>query len=170
MKSKITAFLNDLIIYDYVLFGSAFVLFLLLVILALVLRKKIALAVFLIILAFSILILAPTLGYVQMHKYLFKNTTTLTKQKKLEFTDAIVVKGTLLNESKRNFKTCKITANVHKLSKNKYKNYLLQFKTIKKMSIIEEDILKGQVRDFKIIVEPFTYSRDYNITLGAKCK
>ncbi len=170
MKAKITAFLNSLITYDYVLFGSAFVLFILFIILGLVLRKKVALAVFFILLAFSILILTPSLAYSQMHKYLFKNTTTLTKQKKLEFTEAIVLKGILVNESKRHFKSCKITANVHKVSKNKYKNYLLQFKTIKKMSIIEEDIAKGESRNFKIIVEPFTYSRDYNITLGANCK
>lgn len=170
MKAKINAFLDSLITYDYVLFGSTFALFILLIILGLVLRKKIGLAVFLITLAFLILILAPSVGYIQMHKYLFKNSVELTKQKKLEFTEAIVVKGTLLNESKRNFTSCKITANVHKVSKNKYKNYLWQFKTIKKMSIIEEDIPKGETRHFKIIVEPFRYSRDYNITLGGKCK
>lgn len=170
MKAKINAFLDSLITYDYVLFGSTFALFILLIILGLVLRKKIGLAVFLITLAFLILILAPSVGYIQMHKYLFKNSVELTKQKKLEFTEAIVVKGTLFNESKRNFTSCKITANVHKVSKNKYKNYLWQFKTIKKMSIIEEDIPKGETRHFKIIVEPFRYSRDYNITLGGKCK
>ena len=147
-----------------------FVLFILFIILGLVLRKKVGLAVFLIFLGFLILILAPTLGYVEMHKYLFKNTTTLISQKKLEFTEAIVVKGTVLNESKRHFNTCKITAKVHKLSKNEYKNYLLQFKTIKRMSIIEKDIAKGTARDFKIIIEPFRYSKDYNITIGAKCK
>jgi len=170
MKSKITAFLNDLIMYDYILFGGAFFLFILFIILGLVLRKKVGLAIFLVLLGFIILILAPTLGYVEMHNYLFKNTTTLTKQKKLEFTQAIVVKGNLVNESKRNFNSCKITAKVHKVSKNEYRNYLLQFKTIKRMSIIEEDIAKGEMRDFKIIIEPFTYSKDYNITIGAKCK
>ena len=170
MKSKITAFLNDLIMYDYVLFGGAFILFIVFVILGLVLRKKIFLAVLFILLGFSSLFLAPTVGYVKLHEYLFKNTTTLTSQKRLEFTEAIVVKGTLTNESSADFSSCMITANVHKVSKNKYKNYLHQLKTIKKMSIIEEDITKGDTINFKIIVEPFTYARDYNITLGAKCK
>lgn len=170
MKAKITAFLNDLIMYDYILFGGAFALFILLIILGLILRKKVGLAVSFIVLAFGILILVPSVGYIQMHNYLFKNTTTITKEKKLEFTEAIVLKGSLLNESKRNFTTCTITANVHKLSKNKYKNYLLQFKTIKKMSIVEENIPKGTKRDFKMIIEPFTYSKDYHITIGAKCK
>ncbi len=170
MKAKVTAFLDNLITYDYVLFSSAFTLFILFIILGLILRKKVALAIFFVILAFLILILVPSLGYSQMHKYLFKNTTSLTQQKRLQFTDAIVVRGDLINESKRNFKSCKITAKVHKVSKNKYKNYILKFKIIKRMSIIEKDISKGKTRNFKIIIEPFTYSKDYNITIGAKCK
>jgi len=170
MNSKITAFIDGLIIYDYILFGGAFVLFIIFIILGLVLRKKIGLAIFLILIAFSMLILTPTLGYAKMHEYLFKNTTTITKQKKLEFTEAIVINGNLVNESKYDFKSCKITANVHKVSKNEIKNYLLKFKTIQKMSIVEEDILKGETINFKMIVEPFTYKRDYNITIGANCK
>jgi len=105
-----------------------------------------------------------------MHKYLYKNNITLTSQKKLEFTKAIVIKGNISNDSKFNFESCKITARAYKVSKNKYKNYILKFKTIKKASIIEENIQKGQVVDFKLFIEPFTYSKDYNISLKAKCK
>ena len=170
MNSKIQAFLDTLIMYDYILFGASFVLFILFIILGIVLRKKIVFAIFLILLGFIMLIAAPTLGRIQMHNYLFSNTTTLLSEKRLEFTEAIVVKGKLENTSKFNFESCKITANVHKISKNSLKNYILKFKTIKKMSILEKDIEKGSSVDFKIIIEPFTYSRDYNITLGAKCK
>lgn len=170
MRAKVTAFINDLIIYDYVLFGSAFFLFLLFVILGLIFRKKMGLAIFLIVLGFSTLILLPTLGYTIMHTYLFKNTTTLVSEKKLEYTKAVVVKGTLLNESNVDFKECKITANVHKASNNKYRNYLFSFKTMKKMSILRKDIAKGSQIDFKIIVEPFHYSKKYSISLGADCK
>lgn len=170
MRAKITAFIDSLIIYDYILFGSTFLLFLLFIILGILLRKKIALAIFLILLGFITLVLAPTLGYIEMHKYLYKNNITLTSQKKLEFTKAIVIKGNISNNSKFNFESCKITARAYKVSKNKYKNYILKFKTIKKASIIEENIQKGQVVDFKLFIEPFTYSKDYNISLKAKCK
>ena len=170
MKAKITAFIENLIMYDYILFVSAFVLFILFIVLGIILRKRIGLAIFLILLAFGILIITPTFGYVKMHEFLFKNSITLISQKKLEFTKAIVVKGNIINESKFDFKNCLITAKVHKLSKNKYKNYILQFKTIQKSSIIEEDILKDEERNFKLFIEPFTYSKDYNLTIGAKCK
>ena len=170
MKAKITAYVDSLILYDYILFGAVFVLFILFIILGIVLRKKVGVAVFLTLFAFTILIAGPTLGYIKMHEYLFKNSTKLVSQKRLEFINAIVVKGSLTNESKFDFTSCKITASVHKKSKNSLKQYLYQFKPIQNMSIIEEDIQMAQTINFKIIVEPFTYSKDYNISLGAQCK
>jgi len=170
MKEKITAFINGLITYDYILFASVFGIFLLFLILAILARNKVGLSIFLVLLSFIILALGPTLGYIKMHEYLFKNSTKITSQKKLEFVKAVVVKGTLTNESELDFSSCKITAKAHKVSKNSLKNYIYQFKTLKRMSIIREDILKGETIDFKILIEPFTYSKNYNISLEAKCK
>jgi len=121
-------------------------------------------------LALSAFFLGPTLGYIEMHKYLYKNSTTLLSQKRLHFTKAIVVKGVLKNESKFDFKECKITATVFKKTKNKYKNYIYRLKPLKKMSILQKDVPKGQSRDFKIIVEPFTYPKDYDISVKADCR
>jgi len=170
MSSKITLFIDGLITWDYLLFGSVFVLFLLFVILGIILRKKLILAVFFILLAFSTLLLGPTLGYIKLHEILFKNKTVLLSQKQLQFMEAVVVKGTITNESKKNFKECKITASAYAISSNKLKNYLKKFKPLKKMSIVEKDIAIAETREFKIIVEPFRYSRDYNISLGADCR
>ncbi len=170
MKAKITAFIDSLIVYDYILFGSVFILFLLFLILAIVVRKKVALSVFLVIFSFIFLFISPIIGYKQMHKFLFKNSTTLISQKKLNFTKAVVVKGILKNESKFDFKSCKITASAYKVSGNAIKDMIFPFNPFKKMSILEYDIKKGDEREFKIIVEPFTYSKDYNISIGASCR
>ena len=170
MKEKITTFLDGLIKYDYILFGSTFTLFILLIILALVLRKRIGLAIFLVLLSFSTLFIAPTFGYIKMHEYLFKNSTKIISEKKLEFMNAVVLKGSLTNDSNFDFNSCKITAKIHKASKNRLKNYIYKFKTIKKMSIIRESISKGESINFKMIMEPFKYSKSYNISLKAKCK
>jgi hypothetical protein len=170
MKHKISAFIEGLITYDYILFGTSFVLFLIFIILGIILRKKLVLTILFIFLAFVILLLGATLGYIKMHDTLFKNSTELISQKRLEFTQAVVVKGRLTNESSREFTECKITASAYKVTSNKYKNYLKKLKPFKKMSIIEEYIAVSETREFKIIVEPFTYSRDYNISLGADCK
>ena len=170
MPSKITVFIDGLISYDYALFTVSFGVFILFIILGILLRNKLFVAILFILLAFSTLLIGPTVGYVKLHENLFKNSTELVSQKRLSFTEAIVVKGTLTNESKRNFSSCKITASVYKVTSNKLKNYLTKLKPFKKTSIIEDDIAMAQTREFKIIVEPFTYTRDYNISLGADCK
>lgn len=170
MKSQITAFVHNLISYDYMLFGGIFVFFLLLVIIAIILRKKIGLSLLFLLLSFIILFVGPTVGYSELHKYLFKSEVTILSQKKLSFTPAIVLKGSLKNISKFDFKECKISASVHQKSKNKLKNYMYQFKNIKNMSMIEYEILKNQTINFKLIIEPFTYTKNYNISIKASCK
>lgn len=170
MKEQITAFIDNLIFYDYILFGSLFVLFLALFALAIALRKKIFLLLFIIILDFGILGSGLTVGYFEMHKYLFKNKTTLISQKKLNFVEAVVVKGSIENLSKFDFQRCLITASINKTSKNSIKNFLFSFKPISEMSILQDDIRMNEVRKFKIIVEPFTYSKDYNVSIKARCK
>ena len=170
MKSKITAFLHNLIPYDYMLFGGVFVVFLLFVVVAILFRKKIALSLFFLLISFVVLFVGPTLGYQELHKYLFKSEVVMLSQKRLSFTPAIVLRGSLKNVSKFDFKECKIRASVHKKSKNKLKNYVYQFKNIKRMSMLETDILKGQTRFFKLIIEPFTYTKDYNISIKASCR
>ncbi len=170
MKHKFIAFMDSLILYDYILFGFIFLLFFLFIVVALLLRAKPRFSLFLVIFSFLFLFIAPFVGYIQMHKYLFKNEITLVKQKKLQFTQAAIIWGKLKNISQRDFQSCKITAIFYKVSKNKYKNYIYSFKQIQKMSIIKEDIAQGSEIDFKIIVEPFTYAKAYNVKLKADCK
>jgi len=170
MKEKITAFIQNLITYDYILFASSFVLFILFVVLSLLLKRKVGLSIFFILVSFAILFLGPTLGYIKMHQYLFKNSIELISQKKLTFVKAIVVKGTLTNESKFDFKSCKITASAYKITGNVIKDLIYPFKPLSSMSIFETGINKGEIREFKVIIEPFTYENDYNISIGGNCK
>lgn len=166
----VSEFIKNLIIYDYILFGSLLALFLLFIVLGIVFRHKLALALFFIFFAFGLLVGGATFGYVAMHDYLFKNETTLLSQKKLSFTQAAVVYGTLKNVSKKDFKSCKVSATAYSVSGNALKDYVRRLKPITKMSIIEENIPVGEEREIKIIIDPFTYSGDYNVTLGADCK
>ena len=170
LKARISEFIHDLVVYDYILFGASFVLFILFIVLGLLLRKKGFISMLFILFSFSSLVLGPTLGYIEMHNYLFKNSTTLLSQKQLSYSAAIVLRGNVTNESKKNFQKCKVVATVHKQSKNALKNYIYSFKSLKRMSIVEENIAKGETREFKMIIEPFRYSKDYNITLKASCK
>ena len=170
LKLQLKEFINGLILYDYILFGAVLVLFVLLIVLAILLRRRVVISIFLVLLAFATFLLGPTLGYIELHKFLYKNEVTLLSQKKLHFTKAVIVKGKIKNLSIFDFKSCKITAQLYRVTSNKYKNYIYKLKPFQKMSIVEEDIKKQEVRNFKIIVEPFTYKKDYNISLEASCR
>lgn len=170
MSGKINAFIHDLVLYDYLLFGVVFFLFLFFVILGIVARRRTYIAVPLVLIAFTTLILGPTLGYVEMHNYLYKNKTTIINQKKLTFTKAIVLNGLVKNESNRNFKRCKITAKVYKSTKNEIKDFIFSFKPINKMTIVENSIVMNEEREFKMIIEPFTYLKEYTLSVEADCR
>jgi len=169
MRDKITTFIHGLITYDYILFGSILMLFILFIILSILLRRKLGLALFLVIFSFIFLLVAPFIGYIEMHDYLFKNSTSLISQKKLHFTKAVIVKGSVSNESKLNFKQCKIKISAYKTTGNKYKDIIFKLKPFEYMSIVENNIRKGETRKFKVVLEPFTYMYDYNISIKANC-
>ena len=170
MREKLLNFIHGLTSYDYMLFGASFVLFILFIILSILLRRKLFAALFFLLLGFASFLLGPTLGYVQMHKYLYKNSVEVISAKKLNFVQAVVIKGRLYNESKFDFHECKVSAIFYKVSTNKYKNYLLKLKPFMKRSIVIDDIAKGEQKEFKIIVEPFRYQKDYNLSVEANCK
>ncbi|HEX5329299.1 DUF2393 family protein [Sulfuricurvum sp.] len=171
MKAKIIDFIHHLIIYDYFLFGGIFVLFLLLLVLAIALRHKMAIAVTFVFLAFGVLTVGPIVGYIQLHRYLFKNTIILHEVKALEFTEALLIKGDINNTSKRSFKECTIHAGVYKVSHYKYLDRLYPYLPFKKGSVIvTKPIDPGETAHFKLFVEPFRYAKDYNITIKGECR
>jgi len=161
MRERIFAFLHSLLIYDYILFGVSFALFLLFVILAVLLRNRFGIALFSILLGFTFLVAGPTVGYVELHKDLFKNSTKLISQKRLHFVDAIVVDAKITNESKFDFKECDVVATVYKSTSNRWKNYIYKIKPLTHALLVLHDIP---------FVEPFRYSKEYNLTVGANCR
>ena len=170
MKEKILHFLHSLIIYDYILFGVVFVLFFLLLILTILLRSKPALSLFVLLLSLIILFGGPIVGYIKLHEILYKKSCVITDVKALEFTPALVVNATITNESKRIFSTCKITAKLSKVFHYPYIDTLLTFNPFQTTSVVENNISIGETRALRIVVEPFTYTKDYNLTLGADCR
>ena len=170
MKSSVRTFIEELLPYDYLLFGGALLLFLLFIIIAILKREKIKTALFFTLLAFVTIIIMPTYGYVKLHEILFANKVELVSQKKLQFVEAVVIKGRVTNLSDKDFKQCKITAQLHKVSKNKYRNYILQFKPFKKRSIVEYNIEQNSTKEFKMIIEPFRYKYKFGVDLKADCR
>ncbi len=171
MKAKILSFIDQLLLYDYLLFGGIILVFILLLILAIVLRHRIVLAIVLVFIAFGILTAGSFAGYKMLHHYLFSNTITLTEVKALEFTEALLIKGDLNNTSKRPFKECKLSAGVYKVTHNRYVDRVYPYLPFRHASLTLKQPLKpGETESFKLFVEPFRYNHDFNVTIKADCR
>ena len=171
MKHRIIDFIHHLLIYDYLLFGGIFIFFLLLLILAIVLRNKMGIAIFFVFIAFGVLTVGPVAGYIALHQYLFKHTLIIHEVKALEFTEPILIKGDINNTSKRPFKECTIHAGVYKVTHYKYIDKIYPYIPFKKSSMtITQTIAPGESAPFKMFVEPFRYNKDYNLTYKVECR
>ncbi len=156
--------------YDFIYFGSVFLIFILLILFTLLLRRKMTLALLLLLFAIVDLAVGLTFGFSYFHDYLFKHSITVTKAKKLHFVEVVVIEGKLKNESKFNFKSCRLTATIYKDTHNKYKNLLFRLKPLKSKTITINDIPKGADTHFKFLIEPFRYKRDINVSVDGVCR
>ena len=170
MKEKILEFIHGLTNYDYILFATLFFVFLLLLFLTLLLRKRAFFASVFLLLSLATLFVGPFVGYIQLHDYLYKNSSNITEIKALEFSPALVVIGNITNESQRDFSTCKINVNIFKVAHNQILDAVFPYNPFQTMQVTETDIAEGETRDLKIIVEPFSYKQDYNVSLGVDCR
>ncbi len=171
MKTYILDFIDHLLVYDYLLFGGIILLFILILGLAIFLRHHLALAVLLVLVAFGVLTAGSAVGYTMMHRYLFSNTLVLSQVKALEFTEALLIKGEIRNTSKRTFGECTVSVGVHKVSGNPYLDRIYPNIPFQKASLkVEEPIKPGKAAAFKLFVEPFRYTKEYNITAKADCR
>ena len=171
MKSTIIDFIDHLLIYDYLLFGGIILLFILLLLVAVVLRERLALGVFMVVTAFTVLTAGSYAGYIMMHQYLFKNKVSLSEVKALEFTEALLIRGEITNLSKRTFTECTLKTGVYKVTHKPYVDSIYPYFPFRKSSLhLKETIKPGETVPFKLFVEPFRYSKDYNTTVKAECR
>lgn len=170
MKEAIISFVHELIVYDYILFAIIFLLFLLLLLFAVALRHKTTLAMFIFTLAILFLFIAPFIGYTQLDNFLYKRTCKLTQVKQLKFSPALLVQGTLTNKSNREFNKCTITANIYKVTHNAILNHLYALNPFQKMSIVQHNLMVKDARDIQMIIQPFYYKHDYNVSLTSVCR
>ena len=170
LKTIFQSFLETLHLYDYVLFSASAALFLLLLILAIILRNKVGFSLFLVLLSFIILIAGPIVGYKYVHSSIYKTEVSDLSIKKLEFSQAIVIKGTLKNLGQEAFKRCTVSSSAYKGADNFLEELVYPLKPFMKRSIIkEENIDINKSTDFKLMLEPFTYSKEYNISVKVDC-
>ncbi len=171
MKQKLLDFFHSLSTYDYIFYISAIVVFVVLILLILLLRKRVMLSLFLLLVAILEISLVPTFGHSYFHnEILYKNDINITKIKRLHYVDAVLIEGRLKNSSKLYFKSCKIKAVLTRDRHNKLLNAILKLKPIKSSSIYLQDIDINSSKNFRLLIEPFRYKKDFLVDVSGICK
>jgi hypothetical protein len=170
MKTKLLNFINTLSLYDYLLFGGILFFFLLFLILAILFHRKLGVAVTLILSAFILLISSP-LAYIGMHTYFYKHIVTLTTVQDLEYTDALLIRGDINNTSKQTFKECTLMFGISKVSNIKPLNRLYPYLPFRRKTLaISKTMKPDEGENFKLLVEPFSYSKNFTVIAWSICR
>lgn len=171
MKKHIIEFLHTLSLYDYLLFGGIIFLFLFLLILSILFRHKQTLALLLVVLALIALLILPFGGYIALHALVYKHTITLTTVKDLTFTDALLIKGDINNTSKETFQECTLYIGVSKISPVKPLNKLYPYLPFRRQTmIIKGPIAPKGTQTFKLLIQPFHYTKRHSVTVLGHCR
>ncbi len=171
IRLKLFTYLHSLTIYDYVAFGwLLFLITIILVLIVLLARKKPKLAIWMTLLTLILIIAGPFGIKYFLDKSVRKVELLDTNITKLHYAQSLIITGKLKNSGKVKLQRCFISATVFQTFRNKYKNMLFRLKPLRKKTIfLEENLSKGDKKGFKIVIDHFNYSRDFNTTLHAEC-
>lgn len=172
MKTKILHFIDTLSLYDYILFGGILTLFLILLVLAVLFHHKFKLAIAFVVMAFLLLTLAPFVGYMVLHNYLYAHTVTVSTVQDLQYSDILLLRGDIKNTSNQTLKQCTLTFGISKVSSvsllNDHFYPYLPFRT-QKITLTKE-IKPDASESFKVLVEPFNYPKKVSVRVWSQCR
>jgi hypothetical protein len=122
-------------------------------------------------LALITLLIAPVGGYIALHALMYKHSIQLATVKNLDFTKALLIKGDINNTSEETFKECTLYVGVSKISPIKPLNKLYPYLPFRRETIIiNGPIAPKESKTFKLLMQPFHYSKRHSVTVLGHCR
>lgn len=172
LRAMLKSFLNLLTVYDYLAFGALFAFCVLLVLLGIMLRRLTFLSFVMTFLGFGALIVGPFFSYDFIRQTIYKSQIQVVKFKQLKFTKALVIDVRVANLSHKDFTRCNLTLSVYKKTDDN-SSFIERIRALrplrKKRMVLEKNITAGLKSDVKIILEPFRYTKAFDIDLSGSC-
>jgi hypothetical protein len=163
----IYALTNELIIA----YGAVFVAFIAFIILAVSLNSNKTTSIIFLSIAFAIITTGPIVAYEYVEK---TYRTTEYKQleiKQLMFKNSIMIKGYIVNRSKKLLKKCKVKAKIYNKTDSEFKKFISLIKPKSHGEyIIKNDIYPNKIGYFKIIANRIKYTDNVDVSLKIRCK
>ncbi|WP_456381725.1 DUF2393 family protein [Hydrogenimonas sp.] len=154
--------------YDYMAIGWILFLAFLLIVLALLIRKRI-LAYFLLFLGLFLLFAGPPAIKFVMDGYLRAVKLEIEKIKPLRYSRALIVEGTLQNRGKIDYSSCDLVLSVYR--PDTFMKRAAAFFKPSKVKIVHygRSLERKESKPFRIIVDHFNNRSDFNVTVQARC-
>ena len=136
-KASLLNYVHHFSIYDYAAYAWLILIFFVTILLAIMIAKKSpTFSILILIIALGLLFVGPFVLKHYLDQYLrpLKNSTILVK--KLNFSNSLIVAGSVTNMSKNSFSTCKVNISVLKSSQNPIKYFINQLKPLRKKTDI----------------------------------
>ena len=170
VKAFLVDFFDTLSMYDYIGFIVVFIIFFLFIVLALLLRRRTLLSMILVVCSFFFLFGGPVLAHLLVQNSYYKSKAEITEVKQLYYSDTLILRGVLHFLGKKDATHCMIEASLYKKSPNILKDLVYGLKAYRSASTNMDKVLTyGDDVSFKIVIEPFNYKGDYNITVNSGC-
>lgn len=169
-KFALTNFFSTLSFYDYIGFFLSLFIFILFIMMALILRKHTKRSLLLVSFGFVALFSGPVFAHSLIKKTIFLSDTNVMQVKQLFYSDTLLIKGKLNYKGMKDANHCLVEAKLHKQGSNVVKSFVYSLKAFRSgKHKIDKLFAKGDSADFKIVIEPFNYQGDYNVTVNSGC-
>ncbi|WP_457596570.1 DUF2393 family protein [Hydrogenimonas sp.] len=160
--------LHSLTKYDYMALGWVLFLALLLIVLALFLKRRGA-AYFLLFLGLCTLFFGPLAIKMAMDRFIRSAQVEEVTLKPLKFSRALLVEGELRNTGRIDYSRCDLVVSLYRpgTGLGAWAGYLKPFQ----VEIFEErgPLLPGETKPFRVLVDGFQNRGDFNATIIARC-
>ena len=160
--------IHSLTRYDYMALGWVIFLALLLLILALFVKRRGA-AYSLLFLGMVLLFFGPPLIKIAMDRFIRAASAETSVIKPLKFSHALLLEGNVTNLSRSDFGSCDLVVSIYRPD-TPLKSWAAWLKPVR--VYIQPDLFAlrpHETKPFKIIVDHFTTKGDFNVTVIPRC-
>lgn len=171
LKLNILLYIDNFGMYDYIAYAWLILIFFFTILLSIVLARRAPLiGILLFIISLGILFVGPFILKSYLDNYLRSNEATVLDVKKLNFSNMLIVSGTLQNQSELEYKICNIDINIYKAPQGFLDETLGRLKPFANQSILLEQSVQAQKSvDFRVVFNNYTYTGEINATAKASC-
>lgn len=171
IKASILNYIHHFSIYDYAAYAWLVLLFFVTVLLSImVARRSPVFSILILLLSIVLLFAGPFVLKHYLDDFIRPTKSNIEEVKKLNFSQTLIVLGSVKNISKKNFSMCEIQISVSKQDKNNIKNFINQLKPLRKKTIsIKEPIEVNATKEFRVVFDNYSYTNDINTSINSKC-